>query len=85
MANLIFLTQHPVFLIFILTWTLAWKGIALWKAAQRRQVYWFITLLVINTIGILPILYVYLFSEWKTIKVFKKKHTKTNEESTKEE
>lgn len=49
-------------------WTLPWKGVALWKAAaQKKDVYWFIALLVINTFGILEILYIFVFSkmEWK--------------------
>jgi hypothetical protein len=38
-------------------WELAWKGIALWRAARNNQVGWFIALLVINSVGILPIIY----------------------------
>ena len=37
------------------------KGIALWKAARNNQKYWFIALVVINSIGILPIIYLALF------------------------
>jgi hypothetical protein len=47
----------------ITIWTLIWKGIALWKSAKRKQLPWFIALLVINTVGILEILYIYVFSE----------------------
>jgi len=38
---------------------------AVWKAARLGDVRWFITLLVINTAGILEILYIYVFSEKK--------------------
>lgn len=38
-------------------WEISWKGFALWRAAQRHQSYWFVALLVINSVGILPILY----------------------------
>ena len=44
-------------------WVLVWKGLALWKSAQRGQTWWFVALLVINTLGILEILYYYVFSE----------------------
>lgn len=46
-------------------WTIAWKGIALWKSARKNQLTWFIILLLVNTIGILEILYIYVFSEMK--------------------
>ncbi len=38
-------------------WSLAWKGLALWHAAKRNEKWWFIGMLVINTIGILEICY----------------------------
>ncbi len=51
-------------LIFILVlWELVWKGIALWKAARESQKYWFIAILILNTVGILPILYIFLFKK----------------------
>jgi uncharacterized protein YpmS len=36
---------------------------ALWKAAQLKHKRWFIILLVVNTIGILEILYLFVFSK----------------------
>jgi uncharacterized membrane protein YedE/YeeE len=42
-----------------------WKGFALWRAAELKQKKWFIALLVINTIGILEILYLFVFSKPK--------------------
>ena len=51
-------------LLFILVlWELFWKGIALWKAAREGQKYWFIAILILNTAGILPILYIFLFKK----------------------
>ena len=41
-------------------WDIAWKGVALWQAAKRRQPGWFAGLLVANTAGILPITYLVL-------------------------
>ena len=38
-------------------WELAWKGFALWRTAHREQPVWFTMLLVLNTVGILPIIY----------------------------
>ncbi|MSS74360.1 hypothetical protein EXS72_01835 [Candidatus Pacearchaeota archaeon] len=60
------ITNLPTWLLaIILTWTLIWKGLALWKASQRKSPIWFVVLLVVNTIGIFEILYYFLFSEMK--------------------
>ncbi|MFH1749902.1 MAG: DUF5652 family protein [bacterium] len=49
-------------LFFILMiWSVVWKGIALWRAGRNNQVGWFVVLFLINTIGILEILYIFVF------------------------
>jgi len=45
--------------IAISIWSLAWKGIALWKAAQLHHLNWFVVILILNTFGILDIIYIY--------------------------
>ena len=50
-------------LVIVILWTLVWKGMALWKAAREGSKIWFVVLLVVNTIGILDILYLYVFSK----------------------
>ena len=52
-------------LIIIVIWSLAWKGIALWHAAQDREKYWFVAILILNTVGILEIAYLFIFSKKK--------------------
>lgn len=47
----------------LVIWTLPWKGVALWKAAHLSQRNWFIALLILNTVGILEILYIFVFSK----------------------
>ena len=47
----------------LVVWSLAWKGAALWKAARNGQYTWFVAMLILNTIGILEILYIYVFSK----------------------
>jgi hypothetical protein len=49
----------------LFAWVVVWKGFALWKAARQDQRWWFVVLLVINTLGILEILYIYVFSNRK--------------------
>lgn len=46
----------------VLIWSLFWKGWALWLAARKGHKIWFVALLVINTVGILEIVYIFLFS-----------------------
>jgi len=36
------------------------KGFALYRAARNKQKYWFIAILIINTMGILPLIYLLL-------------------------
>jgi hypothetical protein len=38
-------------------------GYALWNAARSRQKYWFIALLVVHTLGILPAIYLIFFKK----------------------
>lgn len=53
----------------------ALKGYALWHAAQREEKGWFIALLLINTMGILELVYLYfIVGKWK--------HSKTTETKT---
>lgn len=60
-----FFAQHSLLITLATLWTLPWKGISLWKSAKRGDLKWFIALLIINTLGILEILYIYVFSERK--------------------
>ena len=54
-----------IFFLALIVWSLVWKGMALWKAAHHEHKWWFIALLLINTAGILDILYIYVFSKQK--------------------
>ena len=61
----------PVFGLFWLmiflavAWDMVWKGIALWKAGRNGHLVWFICIFIIDSIGILPIIYIFLFSQKK--------------------
>ncbi len=46
-----------VFVAFI--WSILWKGLALWRSAKRGDMWWFIAFLLINTLGILEIIYLF--------------------------
>ena len=48
-------------LFIIMIAVIALKGYALWTAARAEQKWWFIALLVINTLGILEVVYLIWF------------------------
>jgi len=50
----------PLFYL-VIAWAVIWKGIALWHAARTRQLVWYIALLIVNTVGILEIVYLIFF------------------------
>ena len=56
----------------LLLWSAVWKLLALWKSARKGSVAWFIVMAVLNTFGILPILYIFWFSEMKCCKAVPK-------------
>lgn len=62
----VFNPNNPL-LYIILIWSLAWKGTALWKASRNNQNIWFICLFIINTVGILEIIYILFFQRNKNI------------------
>lgn len=55
----------------LLAWSLVWKGLGLWHAAKRKQSWWFIAMLVVNTVGILEIVYLFAVAKVKTDELFK--------------
>lgn len=60
-----YVTAHP-WLIILLIWTLAWKGLALWKASKNNHLPVFIVLLILNTAGIGEIIYLgYMYFKTK--------------------
>ena len=53
------ISDSQIFIIALLVlWDLFWKGIAMWRSARRHDKYWFIALLIINSAGFLPIIYI---------------------------
>jgi len=46
----------------LLVWSFFWKGWALWQTAKNEEKVWFAVFLVVNTAGILEIVYLFLLS-----------------------
>ncbi|MBU1178787.1 hypothetical protein KKB69_00370 [Patescibacteria group bacterium] len=55
----------------IAIWVLPWKGVALWKAARLGQKVWFIAILVVNTLALLEIFYIFVIARKKTVEIAK--------------
>lgn len=53
----------PVTLFVIYIWSVAWKGLALWRASKLGQRNWFIGILILNTLGILEIAFLFFFAK----------------------
>ncbi len=57
---------EPAFIILIVIlsiWDAVWKIIALWKSARNNHLAWFICIAIINSVGILPIVYILIHRE----------------------
>jgi hypothetical protein len=52
------LTEGNLLLISALVlWDMIWKFLALWKCGRNNHKSWFIAIAILNTVGILPIIY----------------------------
>ncbi len=60
-----FLLDNQWLVFLSVLWTIPWKGVALWKSAKQNQKWWFIVFLVLNTLAILEILYLFVFDKKK--------------------
>ncbi|MDP2705215.1 MAG: DUF5652 family protein [Patescibacteria group bacterium] len=65
----IFIEQNAGLISFVLILITILKGLALWKAAQLNQKWWFIAILFINSLGILEIVYLLLISKKYTVEI----------------
>ena len=64
---------HPMVILAAVIWTLVWKGVALWRSAGLRQKWWFIAILLINTLGILEIIYLFFVAKNYKVEVVEEK------------
>ncbi len=60
-----FFLNNSWWLVLLALWAIPWKGVALWKAARNNHLIWFVVLLIVNTLAILEILYIFVFSKKK--------------------
>lgn len=65
--KLLYVMENPWVAMAVLVWSLVWKGMALWRSARNNQRNWFVALLVVNTLGLLEIFYLFLWDEVKNL------------------
>jgi hypothetical protein len=56
----------------LLFWSIFWKGLALWHASRKGEHWWFMAILVVNTAGILEIIYLFAILKLKFSQLFSK-------------
>lgn len=52
-----------LWLIPLIIWESIWKGIGLWRSARNKQLNWFVAIFLLNTVGILSIVYLKFFQK----------------------
>ena len=57
------LLRNNVAILLIAAWSLPWKGWALWRAARLKDKRWFVAILILNTLAILDIVYIFWISK----------------------
>jgi len=59
-----------MFVLILALWTLPWKIYAIWIAVKNNQKKWFVALLLLNTVGILEIYYIFKVAKksWKEVR-----------------
>ncbi|KKQ95646.1 MAG: hypothetical protein UV74_C0013G0251 [Candidatus Woesebacteria bacterium GW2011_GWB1_43_14] len=56
------------FLVIFIVLDVVLRGVALWRSSKRDEKGWFVALLVINSIGIFPLIYLLTHPEKKSKK-----------------
>lgn len=54
--------QNWMIWLAIAIWVLPWKGVALWKAARLKHTKWFVAILILNTLALLDIFYIFVIA-----------------------
>ncbi|MBI2630654.1 hypothetical protein HYW73_00350 [Candidatus Nomurabacteria bacterium] len=65
----LFYDSNTLLLIVLALWTIPWKIYAVWLAAKHDHKKWFIALLILNTVGILEIFYIFKIANKSWVEV----------------
>lgn len=56
-------SMNPYMILAVVLWTLPWKAWALWLAARRGDIWWFLGLIIISTLGLLEMVYIFFIAK----------------------
>ena len=68
-TNPFFFTEHLGLILLATVWTIFWKGYGVWTAVKNNHKGWFIALIVLNTLGVLEIIYLFAVAKKKWVDV----------------
>ena len=57
-------------MVLLIVWTLLWKCYSVWLASKNNHKKWFVALIILNTLGILEIIYIFKVAKksWAEVK-----------------
>jgi hypothetical protein len=57
-------------ILILALWTIPWKVYAVWTAVKNDHKKWFLALIILNTVGILEIIYIFKIAKksWPEVK-----------------
>ena len=64
-ASVLSIIGMTTLIAILIIWTLVWKCLALWRAARSGAKIWFVVLLLVNTVGLLDLLYYFFIHKKK--------------------
>lgn len=74
-VSIVFANEYSTTALLLLAlWSVLWKGLSLWHSGRRGQAWWFVILLVVNTLGLLEIVYLFGILKLKFSELFSKKN-----------
>ena len=65
-----FFYNNSLLILIIALWTIPWKIYAVWLAVRHNHKKWFVALLLLNTVAILEIFYIFKIAKksWAEVK-----------------
>ena len=62
-GNWILANQWALMPIFV--WDVTWRLLAMWRAVKENQKIWFVLFMIVNSVGLLPIIYLVFVAKEK--------------------
>ncbi len=68
----VWVQAHQSLSFVAIIWSMFWAGLALWHTAKRGKVGWFLVFMLVHTLGLLEIIYLFGVLRLKFADLFKK-------------